>query len=167
MPDQPIVARIPTRPPLPGADAWVMGLYADADRGVLLVGTRTEAPRPAAAVTVIDAEVLAGLDRALDTLRLEPASDDEGFGAFLADAAALHADITLHAVTLWSTDERRPAGSLVSHHDLPVRASWRGFLNALIALDSTSHPESSRRVFLDLVAALERPAQSAGRSVRW
>ncbi|MEU5025087.1 ROK family protein [Streptomyces milbemycinicus] len=167
MPDQPIVPRIPTRPPLPGADTWVMGLYTDADRGVLLVGTRTEAPRPAAAVTVIDAEVLAGLDRALDTLRLEPASDDQEFSAFLADAAALHADITLHAVTLWSADERRTAGSLVSHHDLPVRASWRGFLNALIALDSTRHPESSRRVFLDLVAALERPAQSAGRSVRW
>lgn len=167
VPDQPIAPRIPTRPPLPGADLWVMGLYADADRAVLLVGNRTGAPQPMAAVTVIDADALAGLDRVLTTLRLESAHDDEEFSAFLADATSRHPVIALHAVTLWSTGSARPATSIVSHHDLPVRASWRGFLKALIAVDSTSHPESSRRVFLDMVAALERPASPAGRPVRW
>ncbi|MFB7494470.1 ROK family protein [Streptomyces sp. NPDC056161] len=166
-PDQPLVPRVPTRPPLPGTDVWVMGLYADADRAVLLVGTRAETSRPATAATVIDARAVAGLDRALDRLRLEPAASDEEFAAFLADAAARHPDIALHAVALWPGAGGRPGGSPVSHHDLPVRASWRGFLNALIALDSTSHPESSRRVFLDLVAALERPTEPDGRPVRW
>jgi predicted NBD/HSP70 family sugar kinase/transposase-like protein len=166
-PGQPLLPHIPTRPPLPGTDVWVMGLYADADRAVLVVGTRTRTPRPATAATVIDARALSGLDRALDRLRLEPIATKDEFAAFLDDAAARHPDITLHAVTLWSTAAGPSGRSPVSHHDLPVRASWRGFLNALVALDSTSHPESSRRVFLDLAAALERTSHSPGRPIRW
>ncbi len=48
-------------------------------------------------------------------------------------------------------------------HRLPANAQWRSFLRAMVALDSTSHPESSRRVYLDLVAALGRGSTP----VRW
>ncbi|MEU6853763.1 helix-turn-helix domain-containing protein, partial [Actinacidiphila alni] len=44
---------VPTRPPLPGTDVWVMGLYADAHGAVLLAGTRAAAPAPGAAAAVI------------------------------------------------------------------------------------------------------------------
>lgn len=36
VPDEPVSPSVPTRPPLPGADVWVMGLYVDGLRGVLL-----------------------------------------------------------------------------------------------------------------------------------
>lgn len=51
----------------------------------------------------------------------------------------------------------------MTYHRLPANATWRSFLRAVVALDSTSHPESSRRVYLDLIAALTRP----GGPVRW
>ncbi|MFF1450470.1 ROK family protein [Streptomyces sp. NPDC058274] len=177
-PDASPAPHIPTRPPLPGADVWVMGLYVDPLSAVLLAGTRPQAPRTAPAATVIGEDVLEGVARALDPLSAAPATDpaipareadtrrDGALPAYLAAAAEHHPDIELHAVVLWERgrpaerDTRRhpDAGTPVTFHDLPARTTWRGFLRAMIALDSTSHPESSRRVYLDLVAALERRA---------
>jgi predicted NBD/HSP70 family sugar kinase len=170
--------RVPTQPPLPGADIWVMGLYADGRRAVLLAGTRPDAPPPAAVVTVLGEDVLSGLARALDALPqsgqapdADPANPDPvgpdpadaepdpganaSLSAYLAEATVHHPDIALHAVTLWDATPSpvEPAAG-VTLHRLPVNASWRSFLRAMVALDSTSHPESSRRVYLDLVAAL-------------
>jgi predicted NBD/HSP70 family sugar kinase len=199
---------IPTRPPLPGTDVWVMGLYADAHRAVLLAGTRAAAPAPGPAATVIGEDVLTSLGRALDGLRpaaglgrgldgprpaaptgsVSPAPS--GLTGYLAAAAEHHPDIALHAITLWEAegpprlpDERQRArdtpgstggaaqpavgGNAMTYHQLPARSTWRGFLRAMIALDSTSHPESSRRVYLDLVAALERQTAGAPGPVRW
>ncbi|MDX6312438.1 MAG: hypothetical protein QOF44_1902 [Streptomyces sp.] len=173
---------VPSRPPLPGADVWVMGLYADPRRAVLLTGTRPAAPPSVAVATVIGAEVLAALTRALDTLRpagpppagpqrADPYGDD--LAAYLAEAATRHPDIALHAITLWDTAEPPDAGAHtspggppghgISRHLPPANATALGFFRAMIALDSISHPESSRRVHLDLIAALERD----GTGVRW
>ena len=128
---------------------------------------------------MIGEDVLSGLARGLDALRPaaptgppsmdadRPAEPPPALTGYLAEATAHHPDIALHAVTLWDT---APAatdaahGRQVPHHRLPAKASWRGFLRAMVALDSTSHPESSRRVYLDLVAALGRRRQAP---VRW
>ncbi|MFJ5614383.1 ROK family protein [Streptomyces sp. NPDC093221] len=166
---------VPTRPPLPGTDVWVMGLYADARGAVLLAGTRAAAPAPGPAATVIGEDVLAGLGRALDGMRLAVAPDPGGppplgLTGYLAAAAEHHPDIALHAITLWETGRISappPGTTPVTFHQLPARSTWRGFLRAMIALDSTSHPESSRRVYLDLVAALERQTAGAPGPVRW
>ncbi|SEG06601.1 Sugar kinase of the NBD/HSP70 family, may contain an N-terminal HTH domain [Actinacidiphila yanglinensis] len=171
-------ARVPTRPPLPGADVWVMGVYVDERRAVLLAGTRPDTPPPAAVATVLGEDVLSGLAGAMDALRpggpVAPPEDgpaagpDPELARYLAEATAHHPDIALHAVTLWDGGlvEAAPAGPVpggVTAHRLPANASWRSFLRAMAALDSTSHPESSRRVYLDLVAALGRGAAP----VRW
>lgn len=177
--------RVPTRPPLPGADIWVMGLYADGRRAVLLAGTRPATAPSATVGTVIGADVLTALTRALTALRPaaqapapaagydvrsgpragEPPADD--LAAYLGEATSHHPDIALHAITLWDSgdaEEPRPGGpGPVSHHLPPANATALGFFRAMIALDSTSHPESSRRVHLDLIAALERGAGP----VRW
>ncbi|MEV8341722.1 ROK family protein [Streptomyces niveus] len=257
VPDEPVSPSVPTRPPLPGADVWVMGLYVDGLRGVLLAGTRLVPSPPPTSGTVIGADVLAGLDRSLDAALASTRRDGSGpaeghgggvgtrsaFGAgpgqgsaaavrrgpaagsgsaepvgtsggsgssvqlgagarnsptepdsprhadvatsdralagYLAQASRRHPDLALHAVTLWD-DAPAPApivpqppgvtGTVTCHH-IPARSTWRTFLRAMIALDSTSHPESSRRVYLDLAAELERYA--AGRpddpqhTVRW
>ncbi|MFI5759172.1 ROK family protein [Streptomyces sp. NPDC051569] len=171
---------VPTVPPLPGADVWVMGLYVDGERAVLLAGTRRGSVPPATAGTVIGTDVLAGLDRALDgALKaahgVTRGSGAHGLGEYLAEAGRLHPDLALHAVTLWETrarDDRPPLPEgPVTCHRIPVRSTWRTFLRAMIALDSTSHPESSRRVYLDLAAELERYAAARSASpygaVRW
>ncbi|MFD4765903.1 ROK family protein [Streptomyces niveus] len=261
VPDEPVSPSVPTRPPLPGADVWVMGLYVDGLRGVLLAGTRLVPSPPATSGTVIGADVLAGLDRSLDAAlastrrdgsgpaegpgggvgtssafgagpgqgstaavrrgpaagsgSAEPAGTSSGSGSsaqlgagarnspadpdsprhvdvgasdralagYLAQASRRHPDLALHAVTLWddasegapapTTGVPQPPGArnTVTCHHIPARSTWRTFLRAMIALDSTSHPESSRRVYLDLAAELERYA--AGRpddpqhTVRW
>ncbi|MFE4610499.1 ROK family protein [Streptomyces niveus] len=261
VPDEPVSPSVPTRPPLPGADVWVMGLYVDGLRGVLLAGTRLVPSPPATSGTVIGADVLAGLDRSLDAAlastrrdgsgpaegpgpgvgtssafgagpgqrsaaavrrgpaagsgSAEPAGPSGGSGSsaqlgagagnpptepdsprradvgasdralagYLAQASRRHPDLALHAVTLWddasdvapapAPDVPQPSSSTgtVTCHHIPARSTWRTFLRAMIALDSTSHPESSRRVYLDLAAELERYA--AGRpddpqhTVRW
>ncbi|MCA1217289.1 ROK family protein [Streptomyces sp. 8L] len=199
-PDESSAPCVPTRPPLPAGDVWVMGLYVDVRRGVLLVGTRRAPASPAAAGSVIGADVLARLDSALDAalataapLPGDGASGGAGDGgpdgpggaadadgeltAYLAEARRRHPDLALHAVTLWHTadggggpDGSAPARPLasataadtgrVSLHGMPARAGHRSFLRAMIALDSTSHPESSRRVYLDLATALERYARA-------
>lgn len=166
---------VPTVPPLPGPDVWVLGLYADAHRAVLLAGTRSHpAAAPGPAATVIGEDVLAGLGRALEERRpagrtgaaaRQPGAD--GLAAFLAAAAGHHPDIALHAVTLWddaAAPDAPPAAAPggPSRHLLPARSSWRGFLRAMVALDSTSHPESSRRVYLDLIAALQQAEGPVG-----
>ncbi|WP_329137398.1 ROK family protein [Streptomyces sp. NBC_01476] len=162
-------AQVPARPPLPGSDVWVMGLYADRSRAVLLTGTRPVAAPRAADASVLGEDVLTGLADALETVRAaqeqEPAA---GLTGYLAEAAAHHPEIALHAVTLWEDAPAEPSPgaspeNTVTRHQLPANATWRSFLRAVIALDSTTHPESSRRVYLDLVAALERP----GGPVRW
>ncbi|MDX6354930.1 MAG: hypothetical protein QOF98_1833, partial [Streptomyces sp.] len=190
--------RVPARPPLPGADVWVMGLYADGHRAVLLAGTRPVAPPHPEVVTVIGEDVLTGLARALDAVRPAAAADTAGstvpdLAVYLTEAAAQHPDIALHAITLWDPEPQDPGAERafttrepasepdpldgaepdphpdpyapppVTFHRLPVNATWRSFLRAMIALDSTTHPESSRRVYLDLIAALER----RGGPVRW
>nr|WSX76329.1 ROK family protein [Streptomyces sp. NBC_00899] len=163
---------VPTVPPLPGPDVWVLGLYADSRRAVLLAGTRPGAAAAAApAATVIGEDVLTGLGRALGALRPAGRPDARGgkdpeqpsaadaLAEFLAGAAEHHPDIALHAITLWDDtagDGSTPAPGGPSVHLLPARSSWRGFLRAMVALDSTSHPESSRRVYLDLIAALQQ-----------
>ncbi|MFI6080766.1 ROK family protein [Streptomyces sp. NPDC051217] len=231
VPDEPVAPSVPTRPPLPGADVWVMGLYVDGLRGVLLAGTRLVPSTPATAGTVIGADVLAGLDRSLDAALTstprpgsgpataaerapgsdhgsdpEPngapgpgpnASDGPGRGSprradvvaseralagYLAQASRRHPDLALHAITLWDAapgDDPAPAGvpqppdshGVVTCHHIPARSTWRTFLRAMIALDSTSHPESSRRVYLDLAAELERyaagDADDPQHTVRW
>ncbi|MFG2171591.1 ROK family protein [Streptomyces niveus] len=261
VPDEPVSPSVPTRPPLPGADVWVMGLYVDGLRGVLLAGTRLVPSPPATSGTVIGADVLAGLDRSLDAALASTRSDGSGpaegpgpgvgtssaFGAgpgqgsaatvrrgpaagagtaepvgtssgsgsssqlgagatnsptdpdsprradvgasdralagYLAQASRRHPDLALHAVTLWddasdgtpapATDlpqSPRTTGTVTCHH-IPARSTWRTFLRAMIALDSTSHPESSRRVYLDLAAELERYAAGCPddpqHTVRW
>jgi predicted NBD/HSP70 family sugar kinase/DNA-binding CsgD family transcriptional regulator len=212
--------RVPTRPPLPGTDIWVLGLHADARRAVLLAGTRPAAPPPAPVMPVIGEDVLTSVIRALSALQpgpaavqpsvaqarpaagpgpgtrtaapptgsapglsptavpahavggTAPAAASPGLGGFLADAVARHPDIALHAITLWgpapeTADDRSPDADsgpgAATTHRLPASSSWRSFVRAMVALDSTTHPESSRRVYLDLVAALERRE----RPVRW
>lgn len=323
VPDEPVAPSVPTRPPLPEADVWVMGLYVDARRAVLLAGTRLVPSAPVTAGTVIGADVLAGLDRSLDaalastprrapgpdpaapvdsahragtnilgaangapggnaeaaptaghrpgshrdtqptgrgpapgtaeettpsasspapranpghathvtagTARALPAYGTGGGGtgagrgpaahtgsgrtahvaneaaapagsapapranpghrahgtadgdralvSYLAQASRRHPDLALHAITLWDDasgdGEPQPPGSTgsVTCHHIPARSTWRTFLRAMIALDSTSHPESSRRVYLDLAAELERYAAGRAddpyRTVRW
>ncbi|WP_236061297.1 ROK family protein [Actinacidiphila acididurans] len=173
--DAAAVPRVPTRPPLPGAEVWVMGLYADASRAVLLAGTGPAGPPPPAVATVIGADVLGALTQALTALRpavprTRPADQpgDPGtaeLAAFLAEAAARHPDVALHAITLWDTAQppAQPPAAGATYHLPPAHATPLGLFRALIALDSTSHPESSRRVHLDLTAALER----GGTPVRW
>ncbi|MFJ2959607.1 ROK family protein [Streptomyces sp. NPDC087270] len=204
--------RVPARPPLPGADIWVMGVYVDDRRAVLLAGTRPDVPPSAAVATVLGEDVLSGLAGAMDALHpggspsggthsggthpdgtpADPhhpdgtlphgprtgADHDPELAGYLAEATAHHPDIALHAVTLWdsapadsasadsTSADAVPAGAAiggVTSHRLPANASWRSFLRAMAALDSTSHPESSRRVYLDLVAELGR----GGTPVRW
>ncbi|MFF2184508.1 ROK family protein [Streptomyces sp. NPDC058155] len=363
VPDEPVAPSVPTRPPLPDADVWVMGLYVDARRAVLLAGTRLVPSTPVTAGTVIGADVLAGLDHALDAARRASGPDnhprtgagpgaesapvdsahragvaarkaagtggdgapegggesvgdaghppgtdrdttpagqgpaehgtghtthvateapgrrlpahntgahttpagqnppehtgsdhtthvaaqataprlpihapgahttpagqnppehtgsghtthvaaqataprlpahapgddsppagrdpaqhtgtgraegDPALAAYLAQASRRHPDLALHAITLWDdapADETpQPPGrtGTVTCHHIPARSTWRTFLRAMIALDSTSHPESSRRVYLDLAAELERYAAGRAddpyRTVRW
>ncbi|MFB8350944.1 ROK family protein [Streptomyces niveus] len=105
------------------------------------------------------------------------AEGDHALGAYLAQASRRHPDLALHAITLWddapagaAPQPPRPNDPVTSHH-IPARSTWRTFLRAMIALDSTSHPESSRRVYLDLAAELERYAAGRAddpyRTVRW
>lgn len=110
-------------------------------------------------------------------------ASDRALAGYLAQASRRHPGLALHAVTLWddapgsapapAAKVPQPPGARgsVTCHLIPARSTWRTFLRAMIALDSTSHPESSRRVYLDLAAELERYA--AGRpddpqhTVRW
>ncbi|MGW6745233.1 ROK family protein [Streptomyces sp. NPDC055025] len=213
-PDEARAPSVPTRPPLPGAPVWLMGLYVDPLRAVLLAGTRPGSARPAAAGTVIGTEVLTGLDRALEaaltaakergagtpagpgqgaaagqgpvtggagTGTARGRSADRGLPEYLAEASRSHPDLGLHAITLWDSGDgpdttvplpmTPPHEGGVTHHHIPARSTWRTFLRAMIALDSTSHPESSRRVYLDLAAELERYATARSdrpcAAVRW
>ncbi|MFC9605228.1 ROK family protein [Streptomyces niveus] len=105
------------------------------------------------------------------------AEGDHALSAYLAQASRRHPDLALHAITLWddapadaAPQPPDPTRPVTSHH-IPARSTWRTFLRAMIALDSTSHPESSRRVYLDLAAELERytagRADDPYRTVRW
>ncbi|MFB6978459.1 ROK family protein, partial [Streptomyces scopuliridis] len=180
------VPSVPTRPPLPGAEVWVMGLYVDPRRAVLLAGTRQGAPRQPAAGTVPGTDVLAGLTAAVEaalTAAMARGADGDtspahgGLAEYLAEAARGHPDLGLHAITLWETSDGPESRQqivregMVTQHQIPARSTWRTFLRAMIALDSTAHPESSRRVYLDLAAELERYAAARPgtpcAAVRW
>ncbi|MFI6345766.1 ROK family protein [Streptomyces sp. NPDC050560] len=158
VPGAPPRPRVPTRPPLPDADTWVIGLYADPYHGVLVLGTAPDEPAAGAADPALGADVLACLDGALDAVRATPhgtpPAPGRGPAAHLAAVAARHPGLAPHAVTLWGDEP--PATDGAVRHRLPARSTWRGLLHALVALDSARHPESSRRVYLDLLAALER-----------
>ncbi|MEO3766237.1 ROK family protein [Streptomyces sp. B5E4] len=53
-------------------------------------------------------------------------------------------------------------------HRIPATCTWRSYLRALVALDSSRHPESSRRVYLDLAGAVEAYARRpAGEPLQW
>ncbi|MFJ2671776.1 ROK family protein [Streptomyces sp. NPDC087525] len=186
-PDETPAPSVPTRPPLPSGEVWVMGLYVDPRRAVLLTGTGQGVPRQSAAGTVLGADVLAGLDRAVEAaltaaMARGAAGDDApsyGLAEYLAEAGRSHPDLGLHAITLWDaaggtgtgTLQQTPPDGMVTRHQIPARSTWRTFLRAMIALDSTSHPESSRRVYLDLAAELERYATARPdapcTAVRW
>lgn len=200
--------RVPAAPPLPATGVWVLGVHADPQRAVLLVGSRPGGRAAPGEAGIVGVEVLAGLDSALDDVRsatrtepgrtgqdqyapepndreptgpepttsqqsapepAEPGPTADTLPGFLAEAADRQPGLVLHALTLWNTGPHpyQPPGSLpVTAHALPARSTWRGFLRAMIALDCTRHPESSRRVCLDLTAALRRGAERGGR-VRW
>ncbi|MET8824497.1 ROK family protein [Streptomyces sp. NPDC004610] len=164
----------PAEPPLPGPDVWVLGLHADAERTVLLTGTRPDAGG-APPESSVGADVLTELDRACDALTLvrerQAATGDGGaLAGFLGRAQRRHPHVALHAVTLWTAPGAGwPGGPPeVTYHRIPATTHWRSYLRALVALDSTRHPESSRRVYLDLAGAIGRYAQgSPGEPLQW
>ncbi|MFE2044666.1 ROK family protein [Streptomyces sp. NPDC059477] len=164
----------PAEPPLPGPDVWVLGLHADAEHTVLLTGTRPD-PGGAPPESSVGADVLTELDRACDALTVvrdqQPASGDGGaLAAFLAKAHRRHPHVALHALTLWTAPgaDAPPGPAEVTFHRIPAATHWRSYLRALVALDSTRHPESSRRVYLDLAGAIGRYAQeSPGEPLQW
>ncbi|MFJ5262427.1 ROK family protein [Streptomyces sp. NPDC088387] len=165
----------PAEPPLPEPDVWVIGLHADAERTVLLTGTRPEPAGTPPAGGAVGADVLTELDRACDALAAAreglPASGRAGaLTAFLTKARRRHPHIALHAITLWSAAEHAspPGPAEVTFHHIPAATHWRSYLRALVALDSTRHPESSRRVYLDLAGAIGRYAQEPpGEPLQW
>ncbi|AZM47704.1 sugar kinase [Streptomyces sp. WAC 06738] len=186
----------PADPPLPGADIWVVGLYADAHGAVLLTGARTgPAAQPRPAGSAVGADVLARLDRACDALPGAVAGSrtpapHRALAAFLTKARRRHPRIELHALTLWTADPadvhphasppaapgpapappavRPEASPPATLHGIPATCTWRSYLRALVALDSSRHPESSRRVYLDLAGAVEAYARHpAGEPLQW
>ncbi|WTL23016.1 ROK family protein [Streptomyces sp. NBC_01506] len=125
-------------------------------------------PRGSGDATRGPADTRGGIDSAAESRR--------ALAGYLAQASRRHPDLALHAITLWDDvpgGDLGPAGTsgAVTCHQIPARSTWRTFLRAMIALDSTSHPESSRRVYLDLAAELERYAAGRAddpyRTVRW
>ncbi|MEV5773421.1 ROK family protein [Streptomyces antimycoticus] len=181
------VPAVPTRPPLPQAEVWVLGLYLDTHRALLLVGTRPAAPERhhgASPGASPGAEVIAAVDAAVEAALTVPPSPAPGerrgqdrLAGYLAEARRRHPGASLHAITLWDTGEGGPSSQRcarggVVHHALPVRTTWRTFLRAMVGLDCTRHPESSHRVYLDLAAALTHYADRPGiarerQPVRW
>ncbi|NIY63628.1 ROK family protein [Streptomyces malaysiensis] len=174
---------VPTRPPLPEAEVWVLGLYLDTHRALLLVGTSPAADERHRGASP-GADVIAAVDAAVEAALKVPPSPAPGEGrgqdrltGYLDEARRRHPGASLHAITLWDTGEGGPqaercARGGVVHHALPVRTTWRTFLRAVVGLDSTRHPESSHRVYLDLAAALTRYADRPGTArerqpVRW
>ncbi|MEV6171765.1 ROK family protein [Streptomyces sp. NPDC051954] len=169
----------PADPPLPGPDVWVIGLHADAERTVLLTGTRPDPAGTPPASTAVGTDVLTELDRACDALTVArdglPASGRAGaLATFLTRASRRHPHVALHAVTLWSVsgsgDTHRSADGPadVTFHRIPATTTWRSYLRAMVALDSTRHPESSRRVYLDLAGAIGRYAEDPpGEPLQW
>ncbi|AUH41452.1 ROK family protein [Streptomyces sp. CMB-StM0423] len=63
---------------------------------------------------------------------------------------------------------RPEASTPATLHGIPATCTWRSYLRALVALDSSRHPESSRRVYLDLAGAVEAYARRpAGEPLQW
>lgn len=183
--DHSSVPVIPTRPPLPDGEIWVLGLYHDTRCTAMLLGSRPQ--RPAALIaSAIDPGTLDAVAGALTaasgdqhtdreyTERRGDAADDQ-FDMFLLQARRRHPNVRLHAVLLQYPAEgtalaERCGRAGVTHHLLPARSTWRSFVRAAIGIDSVRHPESSQRVHLDLASALMRYATARGPRrdpVRW
>ena len=170
-PDHSSVPTVPARPPLPNGEIWVLGLYHDAHRTVILLGSY---PRRAAAPAAapVRASTLDAVDAALDAAASSAGTDP--FVSFLLEGRGRHPDVRLHAVVLRGGAPGPElvdccARAQVSHHLLPPRTTWRSFTRAVIGIDCARHPESSQRVHLDLAAALSRFALPEQRRdpVRW
>jgi predicted NBD/HSP70 family sugar kinase/transposase len=86
-------------------------------------------------------------------------------GAFLAAARRAHPRAELHLVPLRGPAlpglEEACRRIKVTLHQPPDRSGRAAFLRAVLALDAARHPSSSRRVLLDLAAALDGPAPFA------
>ncbi|WP_407562838.1 ROK family protein [Streptomyces sp. 184] len=164
----------PAQPPLPGPDLWLVGLYADAGHLVLLTGARPDAAGgPPPGGTAVGADVLAHLDRACHALpahdgAARPVRQPEALAGFLDTARSRHPRVALHALVPQGTADLVPRPPDTTVHRIPPGANWRSYLLALVALDSSRHPESSRRVFLDLAGAVEAGTREPhGGPVQW
>lgn len=174
--DRACVPIIPTRPPLPDGEIWVLGLYHDARCTVMLLGSRPQR-RAALIAPEIGPGALDAVDVALTTAVAADRRGDmeDRFDTFLLEARRRHPNVRLHAVALqYSTASaglaERCARARVTHHLIPARSTWRSFVRAAIGIDSVRHPESSQRVHLDLASALARYASARGprrEPVRW
>jgi predicted NBD/HSP70 family sugar kinase/transposase len=158
---------VPTRPPLPDGEIWVLGLYHDARSTVMLLGSRPQqASRPAAEAA--DPGTLDTVDGALVlATECEQTAVEDRFDYFLAESRRRHPNVRLHAIFLHSDGgnaplEQRCTRAGVAHHLIPARSTWRSFARAAIGIDSMRHPESSQRVHLDLATALTRYAMARG-----
>lgn len=162
----------PADPPLPSPDLWVIGLYADAERTVLLTGTRHQSAGGPPEGSGVGADVLSELDRACEALAAAALPSDTGrpgsLAGFLARTRRRHPHVALHALVLRGTPDIAGDEVDVTFHRVLGSSHWRGYLRALIALDSTRHPESSRRVYLDLAGAIGRyAAEPPGEPLQW
>jgi predicted NBD/HSP70 family sugar kinase/transposase len=174
-PDHSSVPVIPTRPPLPDGEIWVLGLYHDTQCTVMLLGSRPQRSATLIA-SMIDPGTLDAVDGALAVAANgpHPARDDQ-FDMFLLQARRHHPNVRLLAVLLQYPAEgtalaERCGRAGVTHHLIPARSTWRSFVRAAIGIDSVRHPESSQRVHLDLASALTRYAAGRGprrEPVRW
>ena len=189
--DQATAPVVPTRPPLPDGEIWVLGLYHDARHTVLLLGTRPRQSASELIASAVEPDTIEAVDAGLaavcrgsaaetretrDTRETRGAALGDVFDAFLAAAGRRHAArFGLHAVVLQGDAQdrvllERCAGARVSCHQVPARSTWRSFVRAAVGIDCVRHFESSNRVYLDLAAALARYAADPGprrEPVRW
>jgi predicted NBD/HSP70 family sugar kinase len=158
---------VPTRPPLPDGEIWVLGLYHDAAHTVMLLGSR---PRLATApiAEAVDPATLEVVDSALVIAsECEQTAVEDRLDDFLAESRRRHPNVRLHAIFLHNDAAdallaQRCARVGVTDHLIPARSTWRSFARAAIGIDSMRHPESSQRVHLDLATALTRYAMARG-----
>jgi predicted NBD/HSP70 family sugar kinase/transposase len=172
---------VPARPPLPDGEIWVLGLYHDPRRTVLLLGTRPRQCAGEPVASVVEPGTVEAVDAALGAVCRAPAPESRGaasaglFGPFLAAAGRRHARFGLHAVLLQGDARDREllercAAARVTCHQIPARSTWRSFVRAAVGIDCARHLGSSKRVYLDLAAALGRYAAAPGpqrEPVRW
>jgi predicted NBD/HSP70 family sugar kinase/transposase len=180
---------LPVRPALPDGEVWVLGFYHDARRMVMLLGSSPHRAAATATATstaptehpefptsVLDPSTIGAVEAALlaiDDDDNAAESDDSAvpgttdFEAFLTAARRRHARFRLHAIVLQGEVN---GVAEVSCHQIPARTTWRSFARAVVGIDCVRHVESSKRVYLDLAAELDRFSTqdgADGRPVRW